>query len=170
MSTFCSASSRQCITMVRCTHGYTLTPSKGANKSASEAYHTMKEVPAIKTPLSWTSSSFSLDPFNLLFFPGGHEKGVRQAIDSPIIHKLIASYFPYTRKPSAKSVAAICHGVLAVSNSSLPNGKSVLHDVTTTTLPTTFEGTAYWGTKMFLGDYYKTYGAGSESVETSVCC
>lgn len=156
--------------MVRCTHSYTLTPSKGANKSACEAYHTMKEDPAIKTPLSWTSSSFSLDPFNLLFFPGGHEKGVRQAIDSPIIHKLIASYFPHTRKPSTKSVAAICHGVLAVSNSSLPNGKSVLHDVTTTTLPTTFEVTAYWGTRLFLGDYYKTYGVGSESVETSVCC
>ena len=128
----------------------------------------MREDKAIQNPLAWTADGFSFGPFDLLFFPGGHEKGVRQVIDSAVVHKLLLEHFPKTRKPSNKAISAICHGVLAVSETIMPNGKSVLHDVTTTTLPTMFEGTAYWGTRLFLGDYYKTYGAGSESVETSV--
>jgi hypothetical protein len=58
--------------------------------------------------------------------------------------------------------------VLAVAEATLPEGKSVLHDATTTALPDAFEGVAFWGTRLFLGDYYKTYGAGSDGVETCV--
>ncbi|MCJ1288579.1 hypothetical protein MMC34_000107 [Xylographa carneopallida] len=140
----------------------------GANQEACNAYQKMREDEAIQKPLSWTVDGFSFDQFDLLFFPGGHENGVRQVVDSSVVHNLLLDYFPKTRKPSNKSIAAICHGVLAVSETLMPDGKSILHDVTTTTLPTAFEGTAYWGTRLFLGDYYKTYGAGSESVETSV--
>ncbi|MCJ1407970.1 hypothetical protein MMC19_002042 [Ptychographa xylographoides] len=140
----------------------------GATQEACSAYHQMKSDTAIQTPLSWTAPTFSLDAYNLLFFPGGHEKRVRQVIDSPIIHKSLRKYFPKTRKASDRAVAAICHGVLALSETTFPGGQSLLHDVTTTTLPSAFEGTAYWSTRLFLGDYYKTYGAGSESVETSV--
>jgi len=140
----------------------------GATTEVCEAYDKMKALPAVQNPRSWTAAGFSFEPYNLLFLPGGHEKGVRQVIDSPIVQKLVAEYFPSTIKPSDKAVAAICHGVLAVSESTLENGKSALHDVSTTTLPAAFEATAYWGTKAFLGDYYKTYGAGSENVETSV--
>ena len=128
----------------------------------------MREDAAIQSPLSWDDPSFSLETFDLLFFPGGHEKNVRQVIDSPVVHKKVAEYFPQTRRPSRKAVAAICHGVLVLSESTLPNGKSVLHDVTTTTLPNAFESTAFWSTRLFLGDYYKTYGAGSDSCQTSV--
>lgn len=141
---------------------------KGAKAEACKAYHAMKEEEITMKPLAWTDATFSLENYDLLFFPGGHEKGVRQVIDSPVLHKLLAEYFPQTRKPSRKSVAAICHGVLALSESCYADGKSLLHDVTTTTLPASFEGVAYWGTRLFLGDYYKTYGAGSETVETSV--
>lgn len=127
----------------------------------------MRTDPSIQNPKSWTSPDFSFEPYNLLFFPGGHDKGVRQVIDSPIIHQHIASYFPTTVKPSSKAIAAICHGVLVVSETTLENGKSALHNVNTTTLPVAFERTAYWGTMAFLGDYYKTYGAGSENVAES---
>ena len=123
--------------------------------------------PDYQKPLSWSEPDFTFEPFNLLFFPGGHEKGVRQMIDSAIVHKNLAAYFPQTVKPSSKGVAAICHGVLALSNASSDDGKSLLYDASTTTLPGTFESTAYWGTRLFLGDYYKTYGAGSENVEES---
>jgi putative intracellular protease/amidase len=128
----------------------------------------MKNDPAVQSPLSWSSPTFSLESYDLLFFPGGHEKRVRQLLDSPILHSLLASYFPKTRKPSNKAVAAVCHGVLAVAEATLPNGKSVLHDATTTALPDAFEGAAFWATRLFLGDYYKTYGAGSDGVETCV--
>lgn len=117
---------------------------------------------------SWSDDGFSFDTYDLVFLPGGHEKGVIQVINSPIVHKLLADYFPKTRKPSKKSVAAIGHGVMVLSETSLPNGKSVLHDVTTTALPGTMEQGIFWATRAFLGDYYKTYGAGSDSVETSV--
>lgn len=126
-----------------------------------------------KTALSWSTPGFTLDPYDLVFLPGGHEKGVIQVINSPIVHRLLAEYFPQTRKPSKKSCAAICHGVMVLSESSLPSedgkvGKSVIHDATTTALPGIFEQGIFWATRAFLGDYYKTYGAGSESVETSV--
>ena len=128
----------------------------------------MKQAASIQSPHSWTAQGFSFKPYNLLFFPGGHEKSVRQVLDSPIVRQLIGEYFPSITKPSSRCIAAICHGVLAVSESTLPNGKSVLHDVTTTTLPAAFEAIAYWGTRAWLGDYYKTYGGDSENVEASV--
>ncbi|KAL9118529.1 MAG: hypothetical protein Q9187_004920 [Circinaria calcarea] len=128
----------------------------------------MKADEPINEPLKWTDPGFTLDPYDLLFFPGGHEKGVRQVIENPVLRRLLVEYFPQTRKPSQKSVAAICHGVLVLSEATFEDGKSILHDVTTTTLPGAFETTAFWGTKFFLGDYYKTYGAGSDNVETQV--
>ncbi|KAI9681021.1 MAG: hypothetical protein M1822_007095 [Bathelium mastoideum] len=140
----------------------------GATKEAVNVYDEMTTASEWKTPSSWSSPGFSLDAFSLVFLPGGHEKGVRQIIDSPIIHKALGEYFPQTRKPSAKSAAAICHGVMALSEAEGANGQSVLYDATTTALPGTMEDVAYQGTRLFLGDYYKTYGAGSENVEESV--
>ena len=129
----------------------------------------MKEDPCFQSPLSWSSTGFSFEPYNLLFLPGGHEKGVKQVIESPIVKKMLAVYFPETRKPSQKHIAAICHGVLVASEATYPGGKSLLHDVTTTTLPAMMESTAFWGTRLFLGDYYKTYGPKSDSCENMVC-
>ena len=74
----------------------------------------------MKSPLAWTATGFSLDPFDLLFFLGGHQKRVRQVIDPPIAHRLVVEYFPKTRKPSRKCVAAICHGVMTLSGSAYP--------------------------------------------------
>jgi putative intracellular protease/amidase len=119
-------------------------------------------------PLSWSSATFSLDSYNLVFLPGGHEKGVRQVIDSPIIHKQLAQYFPATEKPSKRTVAAICHGVMVLSETQAGDGKSIIHECDTTALPARFEQVAFWGTRVFLGDYYKTYGTGSDDVEVSV--
>jgi putative intracellular protease/amidase len=109
-----------------------------------------------------------LDQFDLVLFPGGHEKSVRQIIDSPIVHKHVSNYFPKTRKPGKKAVAAVCHGVMVLSESNDAGGKSVIYECATTALPAKFEQVAFWGTRAFLGDYYKTYGAGSENVEDSV--
>ncbi|KAG8528262.1 uncharacterized protein KY384_007179 [Bacidia gigantensis] len=139
-----------------------------APKEACDLYAQMKKEMESMSILSWSDDSFSLLPYDLVFLPGGHEKGVVQVINSPTVHKLIADYFPQTKKPSKKCCAAICHGVMVLSESSLSSGKSVIHDVTTTALPGTMEQSIFWATRMFLGDYYKTYGAGSESVERSV--
>jgi putative intracellular protease/amidase len=128
----------------------------------------MSKTPEFLQPLSWSSPDFTLDNYNLIFLPGGHEKGVRQLIDSATMHKHLTSYFPATVKPSSKSVAAVCHGVMVLSETEGADGKSIIHECVTTALPARFEQIAHWGTRAFLGDYYKTYGAGSDDVEASV--
>lgn len=129
----------------------------------------MAATPEFRSPVSWTSSTFSLAPYNVVFFPGGHEKSVRQIIDSDVMHHHLREYFPQTKKPSDKVVAAICHGVMVVSETLVEEGgKSVLAGCNTAALPARMEQVAFWGTRAFLGDYYKTYGAGSENVEDAV--
>lgn len=156
-------------TSILSTHTEGVHPIQGATSQVVEAYDAMAVTPEFTTPLSWSSPTFS---YNLIFLPGGHEKGVRQLIDSPVMAEHLASYFPQTVKPSTKNVAAVCHGVLALAVAELSDGehkgKSILHECDTTALPGTFEGVAFWGTRLFLGDYYKTYGVGSDSVETAV--
>jgi putative intracellular protease/amidase len=89
-----------------------------------------------------------------------------------------------TRK-AQKAVAAVCHGVMALAEAKIQKAeegaaagspeegkaqgpKSVLHDAVTTALPARFEQLAFWSTRLFLGDYYKTYGAGSDDVQAAV--
>lgn len=141
---------------------------QGAKKETVALYNAMAQSSEYQHPLSWSAPDFSLDPYDLVFLPGGHEKSVRQVIDSEIVHKLMADYFPKTLKPGKKTVAAICHGVMVLSESKGANGESILHQATTTTLPTFFEQFAFWGTRAFLGDYYKTYGVEADSIETCV--
>ncbi|KAF5968277.1 hypothetical protein FCOIX_11525 [Fusarium coicis] len=140
----------------------------GAKAVVVEGCKSMLESDEARHPLSWTAPGFSLDTYNLVLFPGGHDKAVRQIIDSKEVHKLILDYFPKTKKPRNKAVGAICHGVMVLSSAKSSDGKSVIHECTTTTLPGFFESSVYWATRAFLGDYYKTYGAGSENTEDSV--
>jgi putative intracellular protease/amidase len=130
----------------------------------------MVQTPEWKEPAAWTSATFALDAYDLVFLPGGHEKSVRQVIDSAAVHKMLVDFFPLTKKPSRKAVGAVCHGVMVLAAAKDHDGKSAIHDATTTTLPARFEQLAFWGTRVFLGDYYKTYGACSDDAEDSVRC
>ncbi|PTB39130.1 uncharacterized protein TrAFT101_008076 [Trichoderma asperellum] len=140
----------------------------GATSFNVKRYRAMADSEEWKNPLSWSDEQFSLDAFNLAFFPGGHDKAVRQVIDSERVHKLVSDFFPSAKKPSNKAVGAVCHGVMVLSESKHPDGSSVIRDCATTTLPARFEQLAFWGTRLFLGDYYKTYGAGTDDVEVLV--
>ena len=125
----------------------------GAPQEAKTQYQSMLEDEAVQKPLSWSDSTFSLEPYDLVFLPGGHDKGVRQIIDSKRVHELLATYFPQTRRPHGKkNVAAVCHGVMVVAAASNPDGKSVLHDAKTTALPGFMEEGIFWGTRLFLGE------------------
>ncbi|KAL7788616.1 hypothetical protein V8C37DRAFT_411572 [Trichoderma ceciliae] len=125
----------------------------GASSSIVKVYHVMEESEEGKHPLSWFDEIFTLDVFDL---------AVSQVIDSKRVHKLLADFFPQTKKPVKKAVEAVCHGVVVLSESKHPDGSSVIRDCVTTALPARFEQLAFWGTRIFLGDDYKTYGAGSE--------
>ncbi|KND89031.1 Uncharacterized protein C14C4.04 [Tolypocladium ophioglossoides CBS 100239] len=141
---------------------------QGAARPVIQQYNTMAASEEWQHPLAWSAPAFTLDAFDLVFLPGGHEKSVRQIIDSEAVHRLLVDFFPKTRKPGAKAVGAVCHGVMVLSEAKDAEGRSVLHGCTTTTLPARFEQLAFWGTRVFLGDYYKTYGACSKDVEDLV--
>ncbi|KAF6801053.1 ThiJ/PfpI family protein [Colletotrichum sojae] len=140
----------------------------GAASTTLKVYNAMTESPEMQNPLSWIAPGFTLDDFDVVHIPGGHDKSVRQLMDSATAQKLMADFFPKTKKPGKKIVAAICHGPLLLCNSLGTDGNSVLYHCTSTALPACFESLSYHGTKLFLGDYYKTYGAGSENVEDSM--
>ena len=151
----------------------------GAEKSAKQAYAAMlksgstDDAPgSIGKPFSWTDPEFKLTDYDLVFLPGGHEKGVRQLIDAEPIHKQLQIYFPQTKKDGSdkKVLAAICHGVQVLAFTPDPEimDKSILHACRTTALPSFMESTIYTMTSPFLGDYYKTYGKGTPDVEEYV--
>lgn len=143
----------------------------GAAQPAIEQHEAMIKSEQINKPLSWTSPSFSLSAFDLVFLPGGHDKGMQQYIISESLHKHLAEYMPLTQrsnKQSPKICAAICHGVQVLAAANGKDGKSVIHDFETTSLTSFMEGMAFWGTRMFLGDYYKTFGYGTDDVEVAV--
>lgn len=127
---------------------------------------------AYQNPVSWTKPGFSLSQYDLCFLPGGHDKGMQKFIESSSLHSLLADYVPQTKRgdPAKKCLAAICHGVqvLAAASDATDKSRSVIHDFETTALPNTMEQGIFWATRAFLGDYYKTYGASSDSVETIV--
>lgn len=76
----------------------------------------MTESSEWNSPLSWSAQDFTLDDFDLVFLPGGHEKSVRQVIDSAAVHSLLANYFPKTsREGGTKAIGALCHGVMVLS-------------------------------------------------------
>ncbi|KAJ3315769.1 hypothetical protein HDU93_004608, partial [Gonapodya sp. JEL0774] len=140
----------------------------GAAEPAKTAYASLCEFPAFQKPRSWSDPSFNLEEFDMVFLPGGHEKSIRQILDSDRVHKLLAAYFPLTKKPSSKSLVAICHGVQLLAASTYENGKSVLADVTTTSLQDFQEQSIYQVTRLFVGDYYRTHGADAPTVEKFV--
>lgn len=119
--------------------------------------------------LSWSASEFDLSIYDLVFFPGGQDKSIRQLIDSAVLHKLLLDYFPQTKKPSKKVIGAICHGVKVLSDTKSVNGRSILYGCKTAALPSLFEQFAFQTTRAFIdGDYFKVYGARSEDLEHSV--
>ncbi len=122
-----------------------------AGKDATLAYKEMYSSENYCKPLSYKN----IDPneFDAIFLPGGHDKGVQEYLESPILQSIIPHFFT-----SGKFVGAICHGVLLLARSVNPHtNKSVLYDYKTTSLLKFQEKTAYYLTKFWLGDYYLTY-------------
>lgn len=143
----------------------------GADKRTISLYETMVASPEWQKPLSYIDSGFSLKAFDLVFLPGGHDKGIRQLLDDERAQALLVEYFPLTLRSTGgggdgkpRFCAAVCHGVQLLAHSRNAEGFSVLRDVETTALPDVFEGSVSAVTKPFLGDYYKTYGSGTDNV------
>ncbi|WP_281557883.1 type 1 glutamine amidotransferase domain-containing protein [Thalassomonas sp. RHCl1] len=128
-----------------------LKPMLMARADAVQAYKAMQTQESFQQPLTY--AGVKADDFDALLLPGGHDKGVKEYLESDVLQQLVVDFFR-ARKP----VAAICHGVLLAARSIDPaTGKSVIYDYNCTGLLKTQELTAYNLTRLWLGDYYLTY-------------
>lgn len=122
-----------------------------ARHDAVMAYRQLERSVSFTNPLKYTD--VSADEFDGLLLPGGHDKGVKEYLESAILQKLVVDFF-HQNKP----VAAVCHGVLIPARSINPDTKhSVIFDYKCTGLLKRQELSAYQLTRFWLDDYYLTY-------------
>ena len=122
-----------------------------AGADAVNTYNEMVKDASFRAPRGY--AAVREEDFDALYLPGGHDKAVKEYMESDQIQNLVVDFFA-ARKP----VAAICHGVVLVARSTDPaTGKSVIHDFKTTALLKSQELAAYNLTRLWMGDYYLTY-------------
>jgi len=123
---------------------------------AVQLYSEMIQSPEFKNPIAW--DQIRVQDFDTLLLVGGHDKGMRPYLESPILHRVAAYFFD-----NNKIVGAICHGTLlagrSVTEKTDPEvrGRSVLWGRQTTGLTHDQEMVAYELTRAWLGNYYRTY-------------
>lgn len=122
-----------------------------AEPIAVKTYQMLQQTWEFQNPLSYRE--LASKSFDAIFLPGGHDKGMIEYLESKILQNLIVDFFKKN-----KPVGAICHGTLLVGRSVSPEtSQSVLWGRKTTGLTKLQELTAYYLTKLYLGDYYLTY-------------
>ena len=122
-----------------------------ARKDAVIGYREMERSDPFLHPLKY--DPLREQDFDALLLPGGHDKGVREYLESKLLQDIVADFFT-----AQKPVAAICHGVVLAARSIDPiTLKSVLHSYKTTALLRSQEMGAYQLTRFWLNDYYLTY-------------
>lgn len=126
-----------------------------ADAAGRAAYADMCRDDGFRHPLLW--SDLRLSDYDGLLLAGGHRaRGMREYLESPILHRLVGEFFA-----ADKPVGAICHGVVLAARSKVAaSGRSVLYGRKTTALTWAFEKTAW--TLGRIGrfwdpDYYRTY-------------
>jgi len=122
-----------------------------ARQDAVDANSEMEKSESFCNPVKYTD--VQEEGFDAILLPGGHDKGVKEYLESAVLQQLIANFF-IAQKP----VAAICHGVVLAARSLDPTtGKSVICNYKTTSLLKSQELLAYNLTRLWLKDYYLTY-------------
>jgi protease I len=126
-------------------------PMLRAREDAVAAYGEMVSCEAFINPCTYEQARET--SYDALLLPGGHDKGVKEYLESSVLQQLVVNFFD-----ADKPVGAICHGVVLAARSIDPaTGKSVLHDYHTTALLHSQEMLAYGLTRLWLKDYYLTY-------------
>jgi len=122
-----------------------------ARQDAVAACEEMGKDKSFCNPIKYVDARES--DFAGIFLPGGHDKGVREYLESDVLQRLVINFFA-VQKP----VAAICHGVVLAARSIDPDtGKSVIYGYRTTSLLKSQELLAFYMTRLWLKDYYLTY-------------
>ena len=122
-----------------------------ADENGVHTYQEVAQTRNFQNPISY--AEIYSETFDALFIPGGHDKGMIEYLESKVLQRLIVEFFE-----ANKPVGAICHGTLLVGRNVSPgSGKSVLWGRKTTGLTRPQELTAFNLTRLYLGDYYRTY-------------
>ncbi len=122
-----------------------------ARKDAVEAYLEVENSHTFSNPISY--DDIHKNDFDGIYLPGGHDKPVKEYLESEKLQHSIAIFFKET-----KPVGAICHGVVLVARSKqVDTGKSVIHQYKTTSLLNKQELLGYNMTRLWMDDYYLTY-------------
>jgi len=122
-----------------------------ARKDAVIAYKEMANSVEFINPISY--NHINPNDYDGIFLPGGHDKGVREYLESDILQKIIPVFFE-----NKKKIGAVCHGVVLLARSkNIKTNKSVIYNYKTTALLKIQELLAYYLTKLWLKDYYLTY-------------
>jgi len=122
-----------------------------ARNDAVSAYYDMSKSESFRRPSDYTTV-YEGD-FDALLLPGGHDKAVKEYLESKTLQKLVIDFFK-----ANKPVAAVCHGVVLAARSIDPDtNKSVIYDYKTTALLKKQELLAFNLTRLWLKDYYLTY-------------
>ena len=122
-----------------------------ARQDAVDACREMGGDHAFCNPVKYADLQAS--DFDAIFLPGGHDKKVKDYLESTLLQQTVAELFV-----AEKPVAAICHGVVVLARSTnRATGKSVIYDYKTTALLKSQERLAYNMTRLWMQDYYLTY-------------
>ena len=135
-----------------------LAPMLRAQRSAVADHDRMARSTGYCTPIAWADIATGLDSnlFDAVLLPGGHAPGMREYLESPLLHAAVATFFE-----RGLPVAAICHGTVLAARSRATGAdgvsRSVLHGRRSTGLTRQLEMLAWRLTRHRLGDYYRTY-------------
>lgn len=122
-----------------------------ARKDAVAAFLEIEKTDAFTNPISY--DEIDAQNFDAIYLPGGHDKPVKEYLESEKLQTNISKFFD-----NGKTVGAICHGVVLVARSkNSDTGLSVLYTYKTTSLLNKQELLGYNMTRLWMGDYYLTY-------------
>jgi protease I len=121
-----------------------------ANADAVQAYGEMEQSQEFKHPISY--EAMTARPFDAILLPGGHAPGMKEYLESSQVQAKVVEMAAQN-----KPIGAICHGVLVVARSRTAAGTSVLFGKRTTALTKPQELSAWWLTRAWRDDYYRTY-------------
>jgi putative intracellular protease/amidase len=130
-----------------------------ADANGRAAHQALEGAREYRDPLAYADlDGAPASRWDALLLPGGHDKPMRTYLESPVLHALVPRFFA-DRRP----VGAICHGVVVAARSRDPQtGNSVLFGRRTTSLTRSQEMLAWNMTRLWLGDYYRTYAISVE--------
>ena len=127
-----------------------LAPILRASTDALQAYGEMERSQEFKYPISY--EAMTARTFDAILLPGGHAPGMKEYLESLQVQAKVVEM-----AERSKPIGAICHGVLVAARSRTAAGTSVLFGKRTTALTRPQELSAWWLTRAWLGDYYRTY-------------